>query len=87
METKAKLDQSTSRPLPVAIVERVADRENADPLDLPPLAEAVDTDALSALFATPGRSPDSVTFAYNGYSVTVEGPEQVLVEPLEAQDR
>lgn len=87
METKAKSDRSTSRPLPVAIVERVAARENVDPLDLPPLQGAIDTDALSALFATPGKGPDDVTFTYHGYRVTVEGPEQVLTEPLEDEGR
>lgn len=87
METKAKPDQSTAQPLPVVIVERVADRENVDPLDLPPLHDTVDPDALSALFASPGKGPENVTFTYNGYRVTVEGPEQVLVDPLEDDSR
>lgn len=87
METKAKSDQPAARPLPVAIVERVAERGNVDPLDLPPLHDAIDPDALSALFATPGKGPDTVTFTYHGYRVTVEGPEQVLVDPLEDDGR
>lgn len=87
METKTKSDHATTRPLPIAIVERVAARENVDPLDLPPLHDAVDADALTALFATPGRRVDRVTFSYHGYDVTVEGPQQVRVEPRRTDER
>lgn len=87
METKAKLDQAVTQPLPMAIVERIAARENVDPLELPPLHDAVDTDALTALFATPERRADTVTFSYHGYEVTVEGPEKIQVEELPAGER
>lgn len=87
METKPKADQSVTRPLPLAIVERVAARENVDPLELPPLHDVVDTDALMALFATPERRVDHITFSYHGYDVTVEGPQQIQVEPLSIDGR
>lgn len=87
METKPKPDQSATRPLPLAVVERVAARENVDPLELPPLHDVVDTDALMALFDAPERCVDHVTFSYHGYDVTVEGPQQIQVEPLSIDER
>lgn len=87
METKAKPDQAVTQPLPMAIVERIAARENVDPLELPPLHDAVDTDALTALFSMPEPRADNVTFSYHGYEVTVEGPEKIQVEELPADER
>ena len=60
-----------------AVVAAVADRTDADPIDLPPLYEAVDADALDALFAD-GR-PGRVSFEYAGYEVTVCGNDEVTV--------
>lgn len=87
METKAKSDQSATRPLPIEIVERVAARENVDPLELPPLHDVVDTDALTALFANPEQRIDQVTFSYQGYDVTVEGVRQIRVDPRPTDGR
>lgn len=61
------------------VVEAVARRVGSDPLDLPPLFEAVDTDALDALVAN-STGPIEVTFEYQGYTVTVQGDGRVDVE-------
>lgn len=58
------------------VVDEVADRAGVSPLELPPIYEAIDPDALDRLFSgspddTAPSPPDSVTFAYAGYSVTV----------------
>lgn len=58
-----------------AVVERVADAENVDPLALDvPLYDAVDPDALDALFDPTVGKPSTtgrVTFEYYGHTVVV----------------
>lgn len=60
-----------------AVLAAVADRADADPADLPPLYDAIDPDALDALFGE-GR-PGRVSFPYAGYEVTVVGRDRVTV--------
>lgn len=52
----------------------VADLEHCSPLDLPPLADATDPDALDRLLT---RHPETtrVSFAYCGYDVTATAGE------------
>lgn len=57
------------------IVSGVATLEGVDPVELPPLFDAVDPDALEAVFATTPsgtRRCGSVAFTYAGYRVRVE---------------
>jgi hypothetical protein len=60
-----------------AVLAAVADREGVDPTELPRLFDAVDADALDAIFAD-GR-PGRVTFTYAGYEITVSGRDRVTV--------
>lgn len=83
MRTSVDPGQSTAQHVTVAVVEHVATREDVDPLDLPPLNDVIDPDALTALFEDPESAAHRVTFSYNGYEIVVEGPEQVQVTPLE----
>jgi hypothetical protein len=55
------------------IFERVADREGVDPLELDPLAETIDPDAIDALVGRGAREANGfeITFACHGYDVTV----------------
>ncbi|MDZ5810297.1 HalOD1 output domain-containing protein [Halorubrum sp. AD140] len=66
------------------IVEKVAEQEAVDPIELtPPLFEVIDPDALGQIFATTptaGRMEVQVTFSYNGYQVAVRGDGSVSVE-------
>lgn len=55
----------------------VATLEDCSPLDLPPLAESADTDALDALLAGGGEEC-LVSFEYCGYDVTAR-PDEVHV--------
>lgn len=55
------------------ITRAVADREGVDPTELPPMYEAVDTAALSALLDAENRSDVTVRFTYCGYEVVVDG--------------
>lgn len=60
------------------ILESVAEREDVDPLDLPPLGDVVDTDALNALLR--GRTMVSASFEYCGYEVHVDSEGGVSIE-------
>lgn len=69
-------DESVS----LAVVKAVSDTIGTMPEELPPLADAIDPDALEALFAdrqTSGR----VSFLYAGRSVTVAADRTVTVAP------
>lgn len=68
-----------------AVVAAVAEATDRSPLELDPLIEAVDPDALDSLFARAEAvdSPISLSFVYAGRSVTVT-PEGVQVEDAAA---
>ncbi|SDD82034.1 HalOD1 output domain-containing protein [Natrinema hispanicum] len=58
------------------IVNYIAEREHTDPLELPPLYDAVNPDALDDLVAS-GRQNGTtqsgrIEFQYNGYTVIVK---------------
>lgn len=59
----------------LAVVRGVAAIIGVDPGVLPPLGECIETDALEALFTSPGVSSvyQSVTFRYADCLVTVRG--------------
>lgn len=77
-----------TEPLSQAVVESVARAEGVDPLDLEvPLYDAVDPDALDALFQQDGTSGDGrIQFSYYGYRVTVTGAGHVTLDDV-ADDR
>lgn len=65
-----------------AVVERVAEAEGVDPLDLDPLYEAIDPDALDKLcggVGRDGRPSARIVFDYHGYTVVVDGPDSVTL--------
>lgn len=68
---RARFDSDLSDPVE-AIVRVVAAVAGTDPTDLPPLFESVDSNALDALVRS-AADGDSlrVSFAYDGYDVTV----------------
>ncbi|RQG99658.1 HalOD1 output domain-containing protein [Natrarchaeobius oligotrophus] len=66
------------------VVRAVAEREGVDPVELsPPLCRAVDPQALDALVPASGDESDggleSVTFTYQGYTITVSGDGSITV--------
>ncbi len=56
-----------------AVVSLVAETADRDPLDLPPLYDAVDPEALDRLCTRTSDSELRVSFEYAGYTVLVEG--------------
>lgn len=66
------------------VVDAVADAKGVDPLDLEPLYDAIDPDALDSLFAeAPGASasPTELRFEMDGCEVVVRGGGTVVVTP------
>ena len=60
------------------LVDSIAKRENIDPLDAPPLAEVVDTDALRNILNS--ESDVTVSFDYAGYSVQMDSEENIEID-------
>jgi len=76
-------NMSTDAQLSRAVVEAVADAENADPTELPPLFAAIDPDALDALFKPASEQTvvtGTVQFRYAGYDVTVHEDGSVMLK-------
>ena len=65
------------------IVDEVAESTNTDPLELDPLHNVIDVDALEDLFAPKldeqPRSGGTIVFIYGGCTVIVRGSDQVTV--------
>lgn len=71
----SQLDERVSE----AVISAIADLENVSPLELPPLYEVIDPDALNVLFqrdATPRR----VEFSYRGHDVVVRNEGDVSID-------
>ncbi|WP_440772480.1 HalOD1 output domain-containing protein [Natronorubrum sp. DTA28] len=76
---------STRDSASLAVVAVVATALNSDPMELSPLHSAIDTVALEDLFApSPGgvREPDSTSFRYEGFAVTVFSAGAIEAVPM-----
>lgn len=62
------------------IVAEVADREDVSPVDLPPLYERLDSEALRELVDSADDGILEIEFVYDGYVVVVGGDGSIRVE-------
>lgn len=71
--------------VPDAVVFALAEITDRDPVELSPLGDVVDTDALGAIFRPAAESDShvSVTFEYQGYLVTVHDTGTISFEESE----
>lgn len=80
----------TNQRISVQIVEAVAETAGVDPLELPPLYETIDPEAIDALIADSeagqSTSPDVIKFAYADHMVTVYGDQTVEVADTVARN-
>lgn len=65
------------------IVEAIAGIDHRDPMDLEPLYDSIDTDALDSIVANADRAAVSVSFVAENYRVTVHGDGSYEIEPPE----
>ena len=87
------VDQLSVESLVVAITDVVSDVESCEPLELPPLSDSVDVDALESFCApvTSGGGPVAarslvVSFAYSDSVVHIDSGEQTTVSADPATD-
>lgn len=59
------------------VIQRVADADNCDMLELPPLSDATDPDALETFIEK--TSSGEVSFLYAGYEVSVESDGTITI--------
>ena len=79
MNTKPRRKQAlfADDPNPsVRVVGAVASASNVDPLECPPLYEAVNPSALDSLFTGATTSSGRLRFEYAGYDVTVSADDE-----------
>jgi len=80
----------TNHRISVQIVEAVAETAGVDPLELPPLYETIDPEAIDTLIAdseaSRSTSPDVIKFAYADHTVTVYGDQTVEVTDTVARN-
>lgn len=76
-------DVTNSQTATIAVVNAISAASETEPTALPPLYDAINPDALNALFEShdshPDRSELRVEFSYNGFSVVVRDGPQVTV--------
>lgn len=73
------MPQSTE--LTTAIVQTVAELEEVQPWDLPPLEENVDPEVVHQLTNARSQFPDKLEFSYLWYQIKVEAGEIVAISP------
>lgn len=82
MEYGLGADESLS----AAVVRAVSGLEGREPLDLPPLVNLLDPDALDMLFATDGtgepKSGGRISFIYSESCITIENGEYFTIQPV-----
>lgn len=72
--------EANNRPPSEVIIDAVATAAGVDPLDLPPLYEFVDPDALNNLFDTHDGATDALlSFTMNTWNVFVRGDGKIRV--------
>ena len=73
----------------IGLVTAVANALDCDPMEIDPLYETVDPDALESLFTSRrsgGERVGTLTFPFNDCLVTLVDGDRVVVEPFEVAD-
>jgi len=65
------------------VVTAVAKAADTDPVELPPLYEYIDPDALDKLVGDATRFEGYITFDYDGYSVTTYADGEIVVHQID----
>lgn len=87
MAQEQLIELNSDENLLVTLVEEIADREDVEPIELQPLYDEIDPEALNAIFAPTDRAPRStgqVEFMYYGYKIVVQNGHQLYIENRKA---
>jgi hypothetical protein len=83
-EAHADLDSQSPA---VVVVETVAEIDNVDPTELPPLADTIDPDVVDQLVTSAGSDSDSLAalcFTFSGWNVFVRADGTIIIgDPAE----
>ncbi|WP_226008300.1 HalOD1 output domain-containing protein [Natrinema salinisoli] len=80
LSTTAKWEQDTENTPVYAVVSAVSEASGLDIVELPPLYEVINPDALNALFTSRAEpAVRKVSFEYAGYDIVVRGTGAVEV--------
>jgi hypothetical protein len=77
---------SESADVTMAVVRTVSSALDVRPREIDRLGNTIDPDALNALFVDTERAPDSVSFEYEGYVVTVHGSGEISLLESKSDD-
>jgi hypothetical protein len=79
---RTEIDWDRREPVSVAVQVALSDVEECEPIELNPLADYIDPDALEAFFrGTPDElTTRSLTFEYGDHLVHVDGRGKVIVD-------
>jgi hypothetical protein len=75
-------NQAQSRPITEVVIEALANVSGRDPLDLPPLYEAIDPDALELVVREPNAAPTRscfVGFTLGEWGIIVTGSGEIQI--------
>ena len=67
----------------ISLIEELSEMTDRDPLTMPPLYDSIDTDALDSLLSnasTNGHPTVTVSFEYDGYSISIESSGNITIE-------
>jgi hypothetical protein len=75
----AEYSETSNQPPSEVIVDAIATAAGVDPLELPPLYEFVDPDALNSLFRHDGATDALLSFTVDTWNVFVRGDGKIRV--------
>lgn len=81
MSTNSMWKRGTENTPVYAVLSAVAEVEESTPVELPPLYESIDPEALNDLFTSRAEpAVKKITFQYAGYGITVHGSGEVEIQ-------
>ena len=76
---KIRVAMPADSEIAVKIVRKVASLKGVDPVDLPPLYDTVDPDALETILTENDAATFLIHFNYTGYRVWIESEQEISI--------
>ncbi|WP_203229085.1 HalOD1 output domain-containing protein [Halobellus captivus] len=78
---------SEYHPISLQIIDTVAAAKGVSPMELTPLADVIDPDALDSLYSPATATTVTLRFEYEGYSVRIDDDGSVTLSESDAPTR